>query len=159
MDLLNFDQNECEEVMNLNNMMAIIVKFVTCLIAYAVGLDLFFNARWTDVALFSLTTTVVSYLAGDRILLSRIGNRNALIADFLLSYTVVWIFGSVLLHNYMQIAWGSIISAAIITAGEFFVHRMLARSMPENKPNRNGVSDRLAYGMEMSEENEPLKKK
>ena len=159
MDLLNFDQNECEEVLNLNKMMAIIVKFVTCLIAYAVGLDLFFNARWTDVASFSLTTTVVSYLAGDRILLSRIGNRNALIADFLLSYTVVWIFGSVLLHNYMQIAWGSIISAAIITAGEFFVHRMLARSMPENKPNRNGVSDRLAYGMEMSEENEPLKKK
>jgi len=159
MDLFNIDQNEVEEVLNMNNMMALVIKFVTCLVAYAVGLDLFFNARWTDVALFSLTTTVVSYLAGDRILLSRIGNRNALIADFLLSYTIVWIFGSVLLHNYMQIAWGSIISAAVITVGEFFVHRILLGSKSQGSQARKTVPDRLAYGMEMSEENDPIKKK
>jgi hypothetical protein len=146
--------------MKMNNMMVLVLKFVTCVVAYAVGLDLFFNARWTDVVLFSVTTTAISYLAGDRILLSRIGNRNALIADFLLSYTVVWIFGSVLLHNYMQIAWGSIISAVIITAGEYFVHRILLGSKTVQNQHRNSVSDhRLAYGMEMSEENEPLKKK
>jgi hypothetical protein len=159
MDLFNIDQNEVEEVLNMNNMMVLVIKFVTCLVAYAVGLDLFFNARWTDVALFSLTTTVVSYLAGDRILLSRIGNRNALITDFLLSYAIVWIFGSVLLHNYMQIAWGSIISAVIITAGEYFVHRILLGSPSQGRQARKAVPDRLAYGMEMSEENDPIKKK
>jgi hypothetical protein len=143
----------------MNNMMVLIMKFVVGVVAYAVGLDLFFNARWTDVALFSLTTTVVSYLVGDRILLSRIGNKNALIADFVLSYTVVWIFGSVLLHSYMQIAWGSIISAIIITMGEYFVHRMLLGSTHESKRGMNAHHDRLAYGMEMAEENDPLKKK
>ncbi|MDR7001674.1 YndM family protein [Neobacillus niacini] len=140
------------------NTMALIVKFVTCLVAYAVGLDLFFNATWVDIVWFSVLMTIVSYL-GDRILLSRIGNKNALIADFILSYMVVWIFGSVLLDNYLQIAWGSIISAVIITAGEFFVHRLMHGSMPEGSQKKNVVPDRLAYGMEMSEEHEPLKKK
>ncbi|WP_026576438.1 YndM family protein [Bacillus sp. UNC438CL73TsuS30] len=140
------------------NTMALIVKFVTCLVAYAVALDLFFNATWVDIIWFSVLMTIVSYL-GDRMLLSRIGNKNALIGDFILSYMVVWIFGSVLLDNYMQIAWGSIISAIIITVGEFFVHRMLHSPRQESSPKKNAVPDRLAYGMEMSEEQEPLKKK
>ncbi|WP_066367654.1 DUF2512 family protein [Neobacillus fumarioli] len=141
----------------MNNVLVFIVKFVTCMIAYAVGLDLFFKAAWTDVVWFSVLTTIVSFIAGDMILLSRIGNRNALIADFLLSYMVVWIFGSVLLHNYMQIAWGSIISAIIITAGEMIVHRMLYNSNYTH--SKGGVSKRFAYGMEISEENDPIKRK
>jgi hypothetical protein len=158
MDFHNIDQNGIGGGIKMNQVMVFIMKFVTCLIAYAVGLDLFFNAAWTEIVWFSGLTTVVSYLAGDMILLSRIGNRNALIADFLLSYMVVWIFGSVLLHNYLQIAWGSIISAVIITAGEVLVHRMLGPRYEDNR-NKGGVSNRPAYGMEMSEENEPLKKK
>jgi membrane protein implicated in regulation of membrane protease activity len=148
-----------EEVGTMNKILALIMKFAICLVAYTVGLDLFFNATWTDIVLFSVLLTVVSYLAGDRILLSRIGNTNALIADFLLSYMVVWIFGSVLLHNYLQIAWGSIISAVLITVGEYFVHRLLLGSKPEGSRNSSAALDRLAYGMEMSEEHEPLKKK
>ncbi|MDP4084856.1 MAG: YndM family protein [Bacillota bacterium] len=142
----------------MNNSMALIIKFVTCLVAYALGLDLFFNARWTDIVSFSILMTVVSYFIGDRILLTRIENKNALIADFLLSYTVLWIFGSVLLNNYIQIAWGSIISAVVITAGEYFVHKLLLGSHPDRDPIRRTAPDRLAYGMEMSEENELLKK-
>jgi len=144
----------------MRDVTALIIKFVTCLIAFAVGLDLFFDAAWTDVVSFSVLTTIVSYL-GDRIMLSRIGNRNSLIADFLLSYLIVWIFGSVLLNSYMQIAWGSIISAAIITVGEFIVHRFIMNSRHEDVENqdRSRAPNRLAYGMEMSEENDPPKKK
>ncbi|MBS4172735.1 YndM family protein [Bacillus sp. FJAT-49736] len=142
----------------MRHITALIIKFVTCLIAYAVGLDLFFDATWVQVVWFSAFTTIVSYLGGDWIMLSRIGNRNSLIVDFLFSYMVVWIFGSVLLADYLQIAWGSIISAVIITAGEFFVHRLLENARPEENPNRSNVRNRLAYGLEMSEENDPLKK-
>ncbi|HHY74759.1 MAG TPA: YndM family protein [Bacillus bacterium] len=143
----------------MNNMKVLLIKFVTCLIAYTVALDLFFDARWTDIVWFSGLTTIVSYLAGDRILLPRIGNMNALIADFLLSYTLVWIFGSVVFGNVMQIAWGSIISSVIITVGEFFVHRIVLRTMPDESRNRSGAPGRLAYAMEAAEENEPVKKR
>ena len=143
----------------MRDVSALIIKFVVSLIAYAVGFDLFFNATWTQVVWFSVLTTIVSYLAGERIMLSRIGNTKSLIADFLMSYAIVWVFGSVLLNNYMQIAWGSIISAVIITAGEFFVHRLLLHSRHEDNRDRSGANHRLAYGMEMSEENDPIKKK
>lgn len=139
--------------------MVLLIKFITSLVAYGVALDLFFDASWTDIISFSVLTTIVSYLIGDRILLPRIGNANAIIADFLLSYSIVWAFGSVLLNSYLQIAWGSIISAVIITAGEYFVHRILLRSMPEEKQNRGGAPGKLAYAMEMGEENDPLKEK
>lgn len=141
------------------NITVLLIKFITCLVAYAVALDLFFDATWVDIIWFSGLTTIVSYLAGDRILLPRIGNSNALIADFLLSYMIVWIFGSVVLENYLHIAWGSIISAFIITAGEYFVHRILLKSMPDESQNRGKAPGRLSYAMELSEENEPLKEK
>lgn len=141
------------------NITVLLIKFITCLVAYAAALDLFFEATLADIVWFSGLTTFVSYLAGDRILLPRLGNTNALIADFLLSYTIVWIFGSVLLENYLHIAWGSIISAVIITAGEYFVHRILLKSIPDERQNRGRVPGRLSYAMEMSEENEPLTEK
>lgn len=138
-------------------MIATIIKFVTCLIAYAVGLDLFFNAKWTDVLSFSVTFTVLSLIA-DKILLSRIGKGNTLMADFVLSYLVVWIFGSVLFHNYLQIAWGSIISAVIITLGESIAHNFIKRNEPERSTRSSFVTNKPAYGMEMAEEEEPVKK-
>jgi len=141
------------------NITALVLKFVTGLVAYAVGLDLFFSASWIDILSFSLTLTIISYFIGDKILLPRIGNANALVVDFFLSYAVVWLFGSVLFNSYRQIGWGSIISAIVITAGEFFVHRMLHSSVPQEGRTNNGATQKLAYGMEMAEENEPIKKK
>ncbi len=41
----------------------------------------------------------------DKIILNRIGNTGAIMSDFLLTYLSVWIFGNILLDNYMQIAW------------------------------------------------------
>ncbi|HHW36615.1 MAG TPA: YndM family protein [Bacillales bacterium] len=139
--------------------MVLLIKFITSLVAYAVAFDLFFDATWVDIISFSLLTTIVSYSLGDRILLPRIGNINAIIADFLLSYSIVWVFGSVLLNSLLQIAWGSIISAIIISASEYFVHRRILNAMPEEDRNRGGAPGKFAYAMEMGEESEPLKEK
>ena len=59
----------------------------------------------------------------DKIILNRIGNTGAIMSDFLLTYLSVWIFGNILLDNYMQIAWGSILSAIVFTLSEVIVHR------------------------------------
>lgn len=98
-------KNNDEEGEVMNHVIAIVIKFVTGIIAYTLALDLFFDATWVDIVTFSLLMTIVTYLLGDIILLPRIGNGNSLIADFLLSYMLVWIFGSVLLDNYIQIGW------------------------------------------------------
>jgi hypothetical protein len=99
------------------------IKFVSCMIAFAIGLDLFFDATIVDILSFSLFITLVSYIVGERFVLPYLGKRAATVADFLLTYLSVWIFGSILLENYLQIAWGSIIAATLVTATEVLVHQ------------------------------------
>ncbi|MBE3570556.1 MAG: YndM family protein [Bacillales bacterium] len=133
----------------------LLIKFITCVIAFAVGLDLFFDATYLDIFSFSLLITVMSYLIGDRIILPHFGNTSASIVDFLLTYTSVWIFGSILLDNYMQIAWGSIISAVLITIAEVFIHQFILNRFPDAQPNRRtkiSSSQKLAYNTEFSDD-------
>lgn len=142
----------------MNHFTALLLKLVTAVIAYAIALDLFFDATWVDVITFSLLVTILSYLIGDMILLPIIGNTKALIADFLLSYMVVWIFGSVLLNNYIQIGWGSIISAILITVSEIFIHRIfLTNANQLSLKQQKFTADQLAYHMETSQEFDPRK--
>ncbi|PWW25860.1 uncharacterized protein DUF2512 [Cytobacillus oceanisediminis] len=144
----------------MNNTLILLLKFVSTVIAFAIALDLFFDAAFADIVSFSLLVTIMSYMIGDRIILPRLGNRNALIADFFLVYAVVWVFGSVLLNSYLQIAWGSVIAAAIITLSEVFIHRYLLNRMEvsqEEKRSESAMNPRLAYGMEAGEEKDPLK--
>lgn len=140
----------------MNQSLILLIKFVSSVIAFAIALDLFFEASIADIVSFSILITVVSYMLGDRMILPLLGKRNALIADFFLVYAAVWVFGSVLLHSYLQIAWGSIIAAGIISLAEIFVHRYMASST-EDQRKEFGLKPRLAYGMELGEEKDPLK--
>jgi hypothetical protein len=146
----------------MKHLMILLLKFISCYLAFSIGLDLFFNADFTEISTFSLLLTIVSYLIGDRILLPRIGKGNAIVADFFLTYVSVWIFGQTVLNSYLQIAWGSIISAFIIAGAEALIHRyMLKSSRTEGNDNREKTiqNPKIAYGLEMAEEQEPIKKK
>lgn len=139
----------------MNHITILLIKFVSCMIAFAIGLDFFFDATIVDIFSFSLFITIASYMLGDLIVLPRAGNTAAIMVDFLFTYMSVWIFGSVLLDNYMQIAWGSILSAIVVTVAEVFVHRyLLSRISTQQTSKRNDINFHrsLAYGTEFSEE-------
>ncbi len=141
----------------------IIMKLMVCLIAFWIGLDLFFDASISDIVSFAVTTTAITYIVADRILLPRIGKMNTLMAEFILAYVVVWIFGSILLNGYLQIAWGSEISAGIITATEVFVHQYLLKHMPSKNKDRTQRQQRrfrpgFRYATEFAEEQDPRNK-
>ncbi|MBM6617932.1 DUF2512 family protein [Bacillus suaedaesalsae] len=116
-------------------MKVLAIKFVTCIIAFAIGLDLFFDATFAHILSFSIFLTLASYVVGERVILPLLGKRAANVADFLLAYLTVWIFGSVLLESYLQIAWGSIISAIIITTAEVILHLMVGSRAGERDRN------------------------
>lgn len=133
----------------------LLIKFITCFIAFGIGLDLFFNANIVDILSFSLFVTSVSYVLGELTILPLLGRRAAAVADFLLSYLSVWIFGSILFEYYLQIAWGSIISAIIITGAEMMIHLFLQDPKEHTTflNKRNSVfNSNLAYRTEMAEE-------
>ncbi|MDQ0223801.1 YndM family protein [Metabacillus niabensis] len=147
----------------MNHLTILIIKFITCLIAFGLGLDLFFDATFVDIVSFSLFVTVASYVLGDRIILPQLGRRAAAVADFLLTYLSVWIFGSILLDNYVQIGWGSIISATIITVAEVFVHLFLQdriRTTVQNdekvgtEKKRTGFNPKLAFSTEFASDDD-----
>jgi hypothetical protein len=78
-----------------------------------------------------------------------------LMADFILAYGIVWLFGSVLLNSYLQIAWGSAITAVILTATEVFVHRYLLSNLPamrKRERRERNMSPNLQYATEFAEE-------
>ncbi|WP_409288481.1 YndM family protein [Peribacillus sp. SCS-37] len=139
-------------------MSALLVKFIISAAAFTIGLDLFFDASFTEILAFSFFNVVFTYILADRIVLSRVGNWNTLLLEFSLSYLLVWVFGSVLLHSYLQVAWGSFISAGIITAGEVLVHKFfyspvyLKQMKPETQPS---INRGLLYGTEFSDELDP----
>lgn len=126
----------------------LLIKFITCVIAFGLGLDLFFEATIIDILSFSLFVTVTSYIVGELIILPQLGKRAATVIDFLLTYISVWLFGSILFESYLQIAWGSIISAVIITGAEIFIHLLVGEPGPAAqyfKKRGSGVKPSLAY--------------
>ncbi len=134
------------------------IKFVASLIVFWVSLDLFFDATIVDILSFSILLTVVSYFIGDQILLPRIGNLNSVIVDFFLTYLIVWIFGGILFESYLQVAWGSIISAILIAGSEVFVHSYILRTIkPTVQERHQSFNQRFAY--EFAEDQEPKSKK
>lgn len=150
-------QTKDKEVTYMNHFGVILFKFISAVIAFAIGLDLFFNATITEVISFSVLVTFVSYVFGDRIILPQFGKTTAVLADFLLTYFSVWIFGSVLLNNYIQIAWGSIISASILAVVEVFVHSYIV-GRTEEKETKFFLNRNLAYSTEFAEEEDLPKK-
>ncbi|GAF12973.1 integral membrane protein [Bacillus sp. JCM 19046] len=129
----------------------LLIKLVVSLFAFSIGFLFFTEATYVDVITFALLTVIVSYVAIDLIVLPRFGNRTALVSDFVLTYFTVWVFGSVLFHNYMLIAWGSIISASVITFSEVFVHRYVLKNVSETRSRRQPRT-RFAFDTEFAEE-------
>lgn len=141
----------------MRHVMVLFIKFVTSVIVFAISLDLFFNATAVDIISFSLILTAVSYLIGELVVLPQLGNRSATIVDFILTYMTVWIFGNIFLDSYIQIGWGSILAATLITASEVFVHRYFMSVMPdadERDSRNNRFNPRLAFGTEFGEEHD-----
>ncbi len=134
----------------------LVMKFVATFIIVWISLGLFFEATLAQILSFSLLITVVSYFIGDRILLPRIGNRNSVIADFFTVYLIVWIFGSIFFHNYLQVAWGSIISATLIAGSEVFVHSYILKNVkpPVREPQRKYNQ---SFAFEFAEDDDPKK--
>ncbi|EIT87229.1 hypothetical protein A374_01269 [Fictibacillus macauensis ZFHKF-1] len=139
---------------------ALVIKLIVGLIAFSIGLDLFFVANLADVISFSVASAIISYIVADRLLLERVGSTNTLLVEFLLNYLLVWVFGAILLNDYLQIAWGSVIASTIITGAEVVVHRFLLKteSARQKHVRRQGATPKLRFVTEFAKDEDPTKK-
>ena len=97
----------------------------------------------TETLVVALAATLVSYLVSDIGVLPTWGNAAATSADFFVVWLTIW--GSQLLHGVLNIAvTDAALTAALIAAGEWFLHQHLMEERAGVAPT--GPEDAAAGG-------------
>ncbi|PLT32760.1 DUF2512 family protein [Bacillus sp. V5-8f] len=123
-----------------NHGTAILVKFISLLVVLGVILWLNFDYRFTDVVLIVLVLTIVGYVLGDLFILRRSNNTAATIADFGLTFAVVWIMSRMLGYDDGIVA-ASALSAVAVAVVEYLYHKIVPGVSPE-KGEKQETQDR-----------------
>lgn len=102
---------------------ALILKFVmvTAILWVVLGM---FGVSFGNILFTSILLTVIA-LAGDMLVLPRIGNVVATIADFGLAFVLIWLVGSFLYEQPVRVGIAAFLSAIVIALGEFLFHMYL----------------------------------
>lgn len=103
---------------------ALLIKFVVITAVLWIVLGGFFGVAFTDILWTGTLLTVVSFI-GDLLLLPRISNIVATIADLGLAWFAIWLIGTFLFPQLNLLGTAAFLSAIGIAIGEFFIHRFI----------------------------------
>lgn len=117
----------------MKHLKALIIKFVMSALFLGIILTGIYNYDFSNSMLISLVLTVVAYALGDLLVYRNAADdsdykkRNiiATISDLILFFLVIWIMGASLFENNSTIIQDFIVSAIVITIGEWFFHKYL----------------------------------
>ena len=124
----------------MNHAKALIIKFVMIFAVLLIVMTWIFDIPFVDTLLVSLALTAVSYMMGDLLIFLNAGNpadqvtRNsvATISDFVMAFLVIWFVGQLLTGTMAELVTPALLSALIITGGEWFFHKYMdQRVVPE----------------------------
>jgi Protein of unknown function (DUF2512) len=102
---------------------SLLIKFVmvTAVLWIVLGM---FGVSFGNILFTSVLLTVIS-LTGDILVLPRIGNVAATIADFGLALVLIWLVGSFIYEQPVRVGMAAFVSAIVIALGEFLYHKYL----------------------------------
>src|SRR5690625_1444536 len=89
---------------------ALLIKWVMVTAILWVVLGGFFGVSFMNIFTIGLLVTGISYLVGDLLILSRAENWVATIADFVLTFAIVWLMGSMLFAPIVALGTASFMS-------------------------------------------------
>ncbi|MBG9812073.1 hypothetical protein ABD68_10730 [Bacillus endophyticus] len=141
----------------MKHVKAFLFKFIiSFILLYAIlsGINGFSigDVFWTTMILGG-----ISYILGDLLILPRTNNTLATIADFALSFIIIWVMTSTLAYgDYLARTFTSALGVTIFEA--LFHRYMVNRVLPNDKSSQRS-SGQLQYQMESSEELDPKKTK
>ncbi|MCM3584307.1 YndM family protein [Mesobacillus maritimus] len=136
---------------------AMAIKFGASLLVLYVILGFANGMSFSNVFFTTLILSVVSYLLGDLLILPKTTNATASLADFGLSFALIWLITSNM--TTASTFWLSFIAAIGITVFEYFFHQYLQYDgIGRTKVATTSVrSTRLQYQTEAAEEFAPVK--
>jgi hypothetical protein len=138
----------------LRHVIAFSIKFLSTLFVLGIILGLFFNYSILDVLTISIVLSTAGYVLGDLYLYRRSNNLTATLADFGMTFLVVW-FMSVNLTYEDDLLTATLLAATGVTVYEYFYHRIVPRDTRRRHENNKNQDQRLnnsRYQTEASEE-------
>ena len=129
----------------MKHLKALIINFVMRALVLGIILTGIYNYDFSNSMLISLVLTVVAYALDDLLVYwnadddSDYKKRNtiATIFDLILIFLVIWIMGASLFENNSTIIQDFIVTAIVITSGDWFFHKYLDKHVLNTDNYRN----------------------
>lgn len=138
----------------MKHLIALSSKIAFTLALLYVILDRVYYASFLSVMFIALFLGFVSYLSGDMLVLPRTNNIIASLADFGLSFVMIWVFALTQTRNDFSPFAAALLSAVCLTVFEYFFHRYLLKNVLD-ETFRNELTTRdntLQYQTEAADE-------
>ncbi|MBO1005869.1 YndM family protein [Pseudogracilibacillus auburnensis] len=142
---------------------ALIIKFIMCTAVIWIVLGAFYGVNFGQILMLSLIITGVSFVLGDLFILPKFENWGATIADFIIVFAIVWLYGANFINENIPLLTAAAITAAIIAIGEIFFHRYVDSRIlhvddrTDNRDNDNYIDiDHSELKTEFGEEIDPV---
>lgn len=118
------------EETHVNHGMAIIMKAVMTFLILWIVLSAIYHVSFVHSTIIGVILILVSYVAGDLMILPRMGNMAATTGDLFIGFLIIW--GGLLLFGYGNSFGEALLTGVIITMGEYFFHSWLLKKQYPN---------------------------
>lgn len=121
----------------MRHLLALALKFVMVAAVLLIVLTLLFDVPFVDTLLISLALTALSYAMGDIMIFLNAGkpenqstrNTIATFSDFIMAFLAIWLIGWLLTGQNIEMVTPALVSALVLSAGEWFFHLYVDRSV------------------------------
>ena len=121
----------------MKHLLALALKFVMVTAVLLIVLTLLFDVPFVDTLLISLALTALSYAMGDIMIFLNAGspenqstrNTIATVSDFVMAFLAIWLIGWLLTGQNIEMVTPALVSALVLSAGEWFFHLYVDRSV------------------------------
>ncbi len=142
----------------MDHVKALLTKFIAILAVLFIVLTLFYSVPFRYVFTLAVVLTIVAYVIGDLLVLRNTNNATATVADFFLTYLIIWFMTRNISYPINEpfaddIFALSLISTILITAFEYFFHKYVDSHVFDDMET-DGAS-KLDYQTETAEEFTP----
>ncbi|MGG1678634.1 YndM family protein [Neobacillus sp. NRS-1170] len=142
----------------MRHILRIVMKFIAAVVVLGIIDALGYDLGASDILGISAVLAIVSYVLGDLFILRVTNNTVATIADFVLSFVILYL----MMDNMTiedDVFSASLIGSIAITAFEIFFHRLLGRERGKQASNQRQTiqTGRPQFQTEASSELTPVK--
>lgn len=118
------------EETHVNHGIAILVKAAMTFLVLWIVLSAIYHVSFMHSTIIAVILILVSYFAGDMLILPRMGNMATTMGDLFIGFLIIW--GGLLLFGYGNSFGEALLTGVIITMGEYVFHSWLLKMQYPN---------------------------